>query len=414
MTPGVGNPPLGEAISETSPKIRWFVLFLAWAAVTLTFVDRLAWASVAVDAGNSLEIPIAALGVFVTAFYVGYVISNVLGGLLTDRFGAERVMVACLVPHGIVTFLFGYTDGISMGLVLQLLMGLTAGSTYSVTVKLITAWFDPAERGRAMGLLTSANSFGLVLANAFVPMLSVQFGWSGAYRILGVVATVVALIAFALLRANRRPAPGMVAAKLNPLVIFEDRTLTLLALVGFCAIWGTWGTAFWANALMTQRFGLSAIEAGKNLALFGAAGMIAKPLIGFVLDWLGPAHKKSVAIASLGTFALALFLYGSISNVELLRWATPALGVVAFIYTPVLYNMVTDAAGLARTGTAIGVTNAIWQLGSVVVPIAVGLIYSATSSFQAAFLLLGAGPLLATVLMMIVPKRDRYAGALGR
>lgn len=56
------------------------------------------------------------------------------------------------------------------------------------------------------------------------------------------------------------------------------------------------------------------------------------------------------------------------------------------------------------TGTASGLANAIWQLGSVLVPLAVGAVFSATGSFDAAFITLAAGPVLA--MLVTLPVRD--------
>ena len=55
----------------TSSSYRWIILFFTWIAFLIGFIDRLAWANVAVSVGESLGMQVAALGVFVTAFYVG-------------------------------------------------------------------------------------------------------------------------------------------------------------------------------------------------------------------------------------------------------------------------------------------------------------------------------------------------------
>ena len=395
-------PSLG-ANAKVAPAFRWAVLLVSWLAVTLTFTDRLAWASVAVVAGQSLGIPVAALGVFVTAFYLGYVASNVVGGLSSDRFGPERVMLMSLVPLGAATFLFGFTSSISYGLTLQMLMGLAAGANHSATVKLIVSWFGLSERGRAMGLLTSANSFGVVVANAVVPNLSLAVGWGGAYQVLGATTSIFGVVAYMALRNRAAPGAPPPSARFEPLVVFRDRNLTLLAMAGFCAMWGTWGVAFWANALMTRQFGMTPVESGSLIALFGVAGLLSKPLMGIVLDLVGPARKKVVLITVLVGFACALAWYSVLTEVAQFRIATPLLGLFAFVYTPVLIALVSEIAGTQRTGTAIGITNAVWQLGSVIVPIAIGLVFSATGSFCAAFLALAAGPLIAA--LVIIPVR---------
>jgi len=60
-----------HAGAEGAPSpYRWVILFIAWIAFLLSFIDRLAWANVAVSVGESLGLTVAVLGVFVTAFYV--------------------------------------------------------------------------------------------------------------------------------------------------------------------------------------------------------------------------------------------------------------------------------------------------------------------------------------------------------
>src|ERR1700728_1505904 len=52
-----------------APRYRWTILFCAWMAFMLSYVDRVAWSSVAAPVGQSLGLSVGMLGAFVTAFY---------------------------------------------------------------------------------------------------------------------------------------------------------------------------------------------------------------------------------------------------------------------------------------------------------------------------------------------------------
>ncbi|MCC8952763.1 hypothetical protein H8B02_04555 [Bradyrhizobium sp. Pear77] len=93
---------------------RWVVLALAWAALTISTVCRLAWGSVAIPVSQSLDLPFAMLGTFVTAFYFGYVASNVVGGMVTDAFGGRIALTVSLASLAVVTFGFGYTQSLTV------------------------------------------------------------------------------------------------------------------------------------------------------------------------------------------------------------------------------------------------------------------------------------------------------------
>ncbi|MFM0361542.1 MFS transporter [Paraburkholderia sediminicola] len=397
----------GTVAEASTPRTRyrWVVLLFAWGALLLTFVDRLAWSNLGLAAATSLGMPIAALGVFVTAFYAGYVLSNVIGGLATDLLGARVVLPLSLVPLGICTALFGSITSLYTGLLLQTLMGLAAGCDYSACIKLTTSWFDLRSRGRALGLLLTATSLAVVLTNGLVPALLHFSSWTGIYRGLGIVTCVFGIACLFVLRdgplAGRQGERPQKRQRVDVRLLLENRDLMLVALAGLGAMWGTWGFAFWANALMVKGHGLSTSVAGSITVMFGVGAIVSKPCIGFLSDWLGGRRKVLVMIC-VGAFAGLLLMFGSLHTVSQFRVVAPLLGVTAFAYSPLMAAMITEIAGRSLAGSATGLTNALWQLGSVIVPVAVGAVCQWSHSFLAAFLTLALGPLVAFISMMAV------------
>ena len=69
---------------------------------------------------------------------------------------------------------------------------------------------------------------------------------------------------------------SVVESPIGPLL--RDRNVLLLTLCGFGAFWGTWGFAFWANALMIRGHHLTAVEAGLIMTIAGTA---AKAMVAF-------------------------------------------------------------------------------------------------------------------------------------
>ncbi len=399
--------PLAEkkAESEGQSGYRWVILGLAWLALLMSFVDRLAWANVAVQVGGSLGMQVASLGEFVTAFYVGYVASNAFGGVAIDWIGPRRMIGFSLLPLGLATFAFGYTDSVIFGLALQFAMGLAAGADFSACVKLIATWFDFKSRGLAMGLLTTASSIAVVATNASVPSLAKAYGWTGVYQSLGAATLIAGALCFLTIRdATRRTvdddAPPNVAA------LFRNRDLVLLAIVGFGALWGTWGFAFWANALMIKGYGIAPIRAGFITASFGIGAIISKPLIGLLSDLLG-GRRKALLVACFAMFTVMLLVFGTLKTETQFLIAAPILGVSAFVYTPLVAAMVAEISGPRLIGSAYGISNAFWQLGTVLVPLVVGQVFQASGSFYAAFVALAVGPLIATLFMTRVHEARR-------
>lgn len=400
VTRGLAQDALVKPTRLKASAYRWLVLACAWGALLITFIDRLAWGNMAATVGQSLGLQIGALGVFVTAFYVGYVLANVGGGMATDLFGPRKALTLSLLLLGLCTCLFGHVSSIPAGLALQAMMGLAAGCDYSACIKLTAAWFDIKSRGRAIGLLMTATSLAVVLTNAIIPRLLGMRSWHRIYEGMGIITVLAGLCCLVLVRDGPLPSHAL-RHRLRLDTLFKNRDLLLLAVAGFGAMWGTWGFAFWANSLMIRGHGLSVLEAGRITMLFGVGAIFSKPLIGLLSDWLGGRRKLLVMVCLLG-FAVLLLTFGSLHGAARFRLIAPFLGVTAFAYSPLLAMMVAEAAGPVLAGSATGLTNAFWQLGSVAVPLVVGAVFQSTHSFPAAFVTLAIGPAFAVIILLSV------------
>jgi sugar phosphate permease len=390
-----------DAPAMRASAYRWVVLGVAWLVFLMSLVDRAAWGPAATAVGTSLALPVAALGIFATAFYAGYVVCNALGGLASDRLGGRLTLSISALSLGICTFAFGFAQSLAAGLVLQALMGLAAGADYASCVKILVAWFDRRSRGTAMGLFMTATSLGVVVANLSVPRLLMRMPWESVYHLAGGVTMAAAVLAFILLRDAPAGREADNSGRLSLAALVRDRDLLFMALAGFGALWGTWGFIAWANALMTHGRGLSAVDAGLVVTLFSVTAIPGKPLVGVLSDWLG-GRRKLLIILCLALFAVMLIVFSLLGTRTEFLVAAPLLGLGAFVYSPLTAALVAEISGPALAGSATGLTAALWQLGSAIVPTVVGVVLGRTGSFTAAVLVLAAGPLFGVCCMLSV------------
>ncbi|MFM0007623.1 MFS transporter [Paraburkholderia dipogonis] len=413
MKPSTHTPAGVATFTPQKSSYRWVVLLVTWAAYLVSMICRLAWGSIAVSVGSSIGLSLASLGIFVTAFYTGYVLFSVVGGVLTDRFGPRLMLAVSLFGLAAATFAFSFTQSVIFGLCVQAVMGLTAGADYSAAIKLVATWFGTRERGMAIGMFMTATSLAVVIVNVTLPTLVTQFGWRDTYRSLAMVTLAIALVCAAAIkdgdatsavrpdRASRSAVPGV-------WLILRDRNFFLLAVAGFGGLWGTVGFASWANALMVKGHHVSLVDAGFVSAIFGVGAIVCKPLIGLLSDWLGGA-RKPLAIGAFGLFVVMLLIFGQLETLTAFKIAAPILGIGAYIYSPLLIALIAEQGGINVAGSSAGLANAVWQFSGVVAPVCIGVIFQATQSFQVAFLALAAGPLLALGCMMFV--REKRAGS---
>lgn len=127
-------------------------------------------------------------------------VATPFAGMLADRFGAFRVLLAGsllyalgLVGMGLATTGFAFTA--SAGIVLGLAQ---AGTTYAVVYGVIGRNVPAERRSWAMGVAAAAGSFGQFLMVPFENLLIGSFGWQAALFVLAVSALAIMPLALGL------------------------------------------------------------------------------------------------------------------------------------------------------------------------------------------------------------------------
>ena len=122
-------------------------------------------------------------------------------GMITDRFGARKVVLISIITFGISMMLQSmHTGSFTLYLFLWALIAVFGAGTLPITfTKAVNNWFD-IHRGKALGLtLVSTGIFG-ALAKFFAAEVSMLYGWRTAYVALGLlpilIAFPMALVAF--------------------------------------------------------------------------------------------------------------------------------------------------------------------------------------------------------------------------
>src|SRR4029453_213121 len=127
------------------PGVRWVVLGLAVVAFAQTHLHRLGYAPLIPPVTAELGLTYAAAGAIQTAYFWTYTVVQLPIGLVVDRWGVRRVMLACmgLLTLGALAFALG--GGYGTAIVARMLVGVGAAAVWVPGLRLISEWFPPAE-----------------------------------------------------------------------------------------------------------------------------------------------------------------------------------------------------------------------------------------------------------------------------
>lgn len=389
---------------KEAQRFRWVILILTVGCFLLTFISRFTWPPLIPVVVPELGMKMTQAGAFMSAFYIGYVITQIPAGVLADRFGVRLILAASLVIEGLTTLGMGYISTFDMGFWLRVATGLGAGAVYAACTRALMEWFPARERGTAFGILLAAPSLGIVLSNYVVPALNSAVGWQGAFKTVGAATVIVGLLVFFLVRtSNETKSNDSMFGGFK--VIFGSRDLILTALAGFCLMWVELGTATWANAYIKNELGHTVTAAGLVMIFYGIGGVLAPLFSGYISDKIG--QRKNILILSYVLNIPLTIIFGYQTTITMLCIMGFLFGFCSYMANPHLTVMISEFAGKEWAATANGTANFIFQLASMAGPVVLGWSIDFTGAFSSVWWIMAAGPLVGILLLLPVKPESK-------
>ena len=159
------------------------VVFVVW---LVSYLDRMVMSTAIPYIADDFNLSASEMGVVMSAFFAGYALFQIPGGILSDRFGARKVLVFAIAWWSIFTLFTGYASSL-IGLVLiRICFGIGEGIGPAATWKSLAVWTPASERGRANSIMMSTNSLGPALAPLFVVAIMSYWGWRAVFHYLSI------------------------------------------------------------------------------------------------------------------------------------------------------------------------------------------------------------------------------------
>ncbi|MDL2259252.1 MFS transporter [Deltaproteobacteria bacterium OttesenSCG-928-K17] len=379
---------------------RFIIAALAATSFIMAFISRFAWPPMIPVVAPVMNINTTEAMAYMSVFYIGYVVTQIPGGILADRFGPRLVLSVAMAIQGIGTLGIGLTDNYQVGFMLRLLCGLGAGCVYSSCLKAIVTWFSPAQRGLAIGILMTSPTLGIALPNLIMPILNESMGWQGAFRTLGIAILIFSVLTLAMMKEVKTVAAGPRKSFIVGLkYVLSNKNILLVSLAGFSLIWCQIGFGSIANKYMTDALSFSLAEAGRVMTAFGLIGILMPSLAGYLCGKF-PAGKKWMLIMCHVLLIAFLLIFGQLSTMTACLVVASVLGCLMGFANPIYSVVIAENAGPEWAATAGGVGNCIFQIAAILSPLAIGMARDATGGFGLTWWILAGGAALGILVSM--------------
>jgi EmrB/QacA subfamily drug resistance transporter len=191
-------------VLETN-ALRWWALGVLCLAVLVVGLDITVLNVALPTIAASLHASTAQLQWIVDSYVLAFAGAMLPAGLLGDRWGRRRMLLAGMALFGAASAWSAFSGSIAELIAARAAMGVGAATIMPLAIAYVPAMFSPADRPRAIGLITVAVAIGLPLGPIVGGALLGSFAWSSVFWI-NVPLIAVALIAGSLLLRDARPA----------------------------------------------------------------------------------------------------------------------------------------------------------------------------------------------------------------
>jgi MFS family permease len=385
----------------TTPGI---VLGLLCVMYLITYVDRVNVATAGSEIRRELALSNTQLGLVFSAFAYPYLLFQIFGGWVGDRFGPRRTLFVCGVIWAAATILTGLSNGLVMLFLVRVLLGTGEGATFPVATRAMQTWTRAGKRGFAQGITHAFARLGNAITPPIVAWLIALVSWRGSFVALGIASLVWVVVWIVYFRDNPAEHPGITAedlatlpdrshAVVRPAVPWAALTLRMLpvTVVYFCYGWTLWLYLNWLPSFFLHEYNLDIAKSALFSSAVFFAGVGGDLLGGTISDGvlrrtgnLLKARRNVIVLGFLGAFVCLLPMFTTHALTPIVLSLAGGFFFAEMVIGPI-WSIPMDIAG-AFSGTASGLMNTGSALAAILSPLAFGYVADVTGDWHLPFL----------------------------
>jgi ACS family tartrate transporter-like MFS transporter len=394
-------------------RVAFRLLPFVFLIYVVNFIDRVnvSFANLRMSADLGFSDRVYGLGVGI--FYLTYVLFEIPGAIIVERWSARKWIARIMISWGVVTILTGFVQNTAQFYTARFFLGLAEASFFPGMIVYLTHWFCSRDRARAIACLYIAVPAASLIGSPIAGwLLGVHWwslaGWRWLFILEGVPAIVLGIVTVFYLTDWPAQARWLRNDERNWLIneletelqakkkirdhtilqAFCDRYVVLLIAAWFLAAMGFLGNIYWIPTFVKRISGFSDRAVTSLLiipALIGIAGMLTN---GWHSDKTAERRVHS-ALPMLAAGLMYGFLIATRHNLALaISFLLLGSGLYYACY-PVFWSIPTMILSESAAAATFGLINSIGQLGGFAGPYVIGFLNDRTHSLTASFAFIG-------------------------
>src|ERR1700688_2619707 len=195
-------------------RIAYRLLPFVFLLYVVNYIDRVnvSFANLRMSADLGFSDRVYGLGVGM--FYITYVLFEIPGAVIVERWSARKWIARIMISWGIVTILTGFVHTATQFYVARFFLGAAESSFFPGMIVYLTHWFCARDRSRAIACLYAANPAAALIGSPLAGwLLGVHWrllaGWRGVFILGSFPAIILGVITYFYMADRPMQAPWL-------------------------------------------------------------------------------------------------------------------------------------------------------------------------------------------------------------
>lgn len=336
-----------------------------------------------------------------------YGLATPIAGMITDKFGAARVLAGGTLLYAIGLVLMAYSPtGLEFSLSAGLLVGAGLScSGFAIVFGVVGRAFPPEKRTIALGIAGAAGSFGQFVMLPYGQVLINHIGWHNALIISAATLMLILPLSTALTEIKRTAGGDAQKQSIAQALreAFGHSGFVLLCsgylVCGFQLMFiSVHFPAYMIDQHMTPDTGMMALALIGLFNIFGS----------YTWGWLGNRYTKKYVLSTLyfsRAAAFAIFILAPVTPLSVYLFGA-TIGFLWLGTVPVTSGLIAHIFGVKYLATLTGIAFLFHQVGSFMGIWLGGYLFDTTGSYRLAWLLTIALGILAGLINLPINERQ--------
>lgn len=448
------TPPTNSALDRARIKAYWRLLPLLFFSYMIAYVDRSNVALASLTMTRDLKgFNDAVIGIGGGIFFLGYFLLEIPGTLIVERWSARKWICRIMITWGIMAAATAMVKVPWHFYTVRFLLGLAEAGFYPGVIVYLTHWFPSKDRARALAYFFVATPIAQIvspkISNLMLrigtdetingvlvhhpPVLGLV-GWQWVYIFWGIPAVVLGFLVFFLLtdkpgqakwlepderealeqELKREKALHPARGHMTVWQGLKNPKVLILAAAYFFVVTGNYGVELFMPRILESVYEMKLDQLTWLVILPPIGSLIGQLFVGWNSDRTGERRLHTVLPIYLGSAALAVMVLVKAPPV----WLTIGLFILAMTglkaYLPAFWSLPHLFLSESAAAGSIGFINSVGNLGGFFGPSVIGLVKSATGSFQGGLAYLSASMALSATIILMLGLGKRVAKPEGQ